>query len=101
MSTTKNYLTDEELDELNDIVSMYLDFAELRAKQKQPMKDRIDRLDAFLEFNEQDTLTDAGRISHKVAKELAEEQYDTFHQKRLEDPTKDDFDRFLEQNRLA
>src|SRR5690625_4770617 len=97
VTVAKNYLMEDELDELNHIVTMYLDYAELQAKRKKPMymKDWIGRLDAFLEFNEQDILTNAGKISREVANKLAEEQYDIFHQKRLTHPEKDDFDEFL------
>lgn len=102
VTVAKNYLTEDELDELNHIVTMYLDYAELQAKRKKPMymKDWIGRLDAFLEFNEQDILTNAGKISREVANKLAEEQYDIFHQKRLTHPEKDDFDEFLEREWL-
>jgi hypothetical protein len=58
VSVAKNYLTEEEISELNRIVSMYLDYAENMAKKKTPMKmvDWVKRLDTFLEFNEYDIL---------------------------------------------
>jgi hypothetical protein len=80
VSTAKNYLSEEELDGLNRIVSMYLDFAENLAKRHRAMKmvDWVNRLDSFLEFNEYDLLHDAGKISAKVAKQIAEREYEKF-----------------------
>jgi hypothetical protein len=73
----KNYLDEKEMDELNRIVSMYLDYAENQAKRKIPMvmKDWAERLDGFLQFNEYAILKDAGRISADIARKLAEEQF--------------------------
>lgn len=95
----KNYLSQEELSDLNRIVTMYLDYAESQARKKKPMymKDWAERLDAFLEFNEHEILTNAGKIKAKVAEKFANEQYEEFHQLRLAEPKKDDFDVFLEQ----
>ncbi|MEK4826674.1 virulence RhuM family protein [Niallia sp. FSL W8-0951] len=97
----KNYLTQEELSDLNRIVTMYLDYAETQAKRKKPMymKDWAEKLDAFLEFNEHEILTNAGRIRAKVAEQFANEQYEVFHQQRLAEPKRDDFDEFLEQRK--
>ena len=97
----KNYLTQEELSDLNRIVTMYLDYAETQAKKKKPMymKDWAEKLDAFLEFNEHEILTNAGKIKAKVAEQFANEQYEVFHQQRLAEPKKDDFEQFLEQKR--
>ncbi|MCG7314464.1 virulence RhuM family protein [Priestia flexa] len=102
VAVAKNYLSQEELSDLNRIVTMYLDYAESQAKKKKPMymKDWAERLDAFLEFNEHEILTNAGRIKAKVAEQFANEQYDVFHQQRLAEPMKDDFDKFLEQKKL-
>ncbi|KAB8136807.1 virulence RhuM family protein [Gracilibacillus oryzae] len=98
----KNYLTQEELGDLNRIVTMYLDYAENQARKKKPMymKDWAGRLDAFLAFNEHEILTNAGKIKAKVAEQFANEQYEAFHQQRLANPPKDDFDKFIEQERL-
>jgi len=76
----KNYLSEKELDELNRIVSMYLDYAENQARRQKPMvmKDWADKLDAFLQFNEYVVLQDAGRISADIAKKLAEEQFQQY-----------------------
>jgi hypothetical protein len=80
VSIAKNYLSEEELRELNLVVSMYLDFAELQAQRQIPMKmkDWVQRLDAFLQFNEYTVLKDAGKISHEIAKKLAETEYEKF-----------------------
>jgi hypothetical protein len=76
----KNYLNKPELDHLNRIVSMYLDYAELQAIRNKPMymKDWIDKLNAFLKFSEYDILTNSGTISHVVAMALAKKEYDVF-----------------------
>ncbi|MEB6551156.1 virulence RhuM family protein [Heyndrickxia sporothermodurans] len=102
VAVAKNYLSQEELSDLNRIVTMYLDYAESQAKKKKPMymKDWAERLDAFLEFNEHEILTNAGKIKAKVAEQFANEHYEVFHQQRLANPPKDDFDKFLEQKRL-
>ena len=73
----KNYLNEEELTTLNLIVSQYLDFAELQARGHKPMymADWKEKLDAFLTLNDQDILTDAGRISAQLAKELADREF--------------------------
>lgn len=100
ITVAKNYLSQEELSDLNRIVTMYLDYAESQAKKKKPMymKDWAQKLDAFLEFNEHDILTNAGKISAKLAEQFATEQYEIFHQQRLTEPKKDDFMKFIEEN---
>jgi hypothetical protein len=79
----KNYLNKPELDHLNRIVSMYLDYAELQAIRNKPMfmKDWIDKLNAFLKFSEYEILTDAGTISHDVAVVLANKEYEVYRKK--------------------
>lgn len=92
----KNYLGKEELDHLNRIVSMYLDYAELQAVRNKPMymKDWIEKLNAFLKFSEYDILHDAGTVSHDVAQELALKEYVTF--KKVQDRLyESDFDKIL------
>lgn len=76
----KNYLEESEIKALERIVSMYLDYAENQASRQIPMRmaDWVEKLDAFLKFNEYDVLTNAGKVSHEVAQKLAEEQYQTF-----------------------
>jgi hypothetical protein len=97
----KNYLKAKELEGLNRIVSMYLDFAEMQAKRGiiMNMQDWVNRLDAFLQFNEVDILKDAGRVSHEVALALAEKEFEQYNinQDKL---LKSDFDKMLEQNKL-
>jgi len=86
IDTAKNYLNEEEISELNRIVTMYLDFAEDQAKRRKVMymKDWEDRLDAFLEFNERDILDHAGSLKASVAKKLAGERYEDFNERRKE-----------------
>jgi hypothetical protein len=86
VTIAKNYLSEEELAALNNLVEQYLLFAEGQAMRRFPMKmnDWIKKLDAFLQLNDRDILADAGRISHMMAKELAEREYDKFNVKRLE-----------------
>lgn len=76
----KNYLTEDEIDTLNRIVSFYLDFAELQAKSHKPMymKDWISKLDDFLKMSDRELLTHAGTISAEVAKQKADLEYDKF-----------------------
>src|SRR5699024_9948282 len=80
VSTAKNYLQKGELKELNRIVGMYLDYAENQAEKHRAMtmKDWIEKLDAFLEFNDYEILDNPGKVSKKVAKQLAEEEYAKF-----------------------
>jgi hypothetical protein len=80
VSVAKNYLIEQEIKELERIVSMYLDYAESQAARQNPMRmaEWVARLDAFLRFNEYEVLTNAGRVSAEVARQLAEEQYARF-----------------------
>lgn len=77
VTVAKNYLTQDELTELNRIVTMYLDYAEDQAKRRQTMTmaEWSTRLDAFLMFNERELLTNAGKVRANVAKALAERRY--------------------------
>lgn len=79
----KNYLTHEEIKSLNRIVSLYLDFAEMQAEEHRPMymKDWINILDDFLRISRKDILTHAGKISAKLAKQKADQQYDKFKER--------------------
>lgn len=92
----KNYLTEKELKDLNRIVTMYLDYAEMQAESHNAMtmNDWIEKLNAFLKFNGREILHNAGKISHEVAKELAYKEYDKFKikQDRLYNS---DFDKFI------
>lgn len=80
VAVAKNYLIEKEIEELERIVGMYLDYAENQARREQLMKmaDWVVRLDAFLRFNEYDVLTHAGKVSAEVARQLAEEHYVAF-----------------------
>lgn len=79
----KNYLSEEEVDMLNRIVNLYLDFAELQAKSHVPMymKDWIQKLDDFLKLSGKELLNHAGNVSAEVAKLKANEEYDKFHER--------------------
>ena len=96
VTVAKNYLSQEEMDYLERIVSLYLDYAELQARRKIPMsmEDWSRRLDGFLEFNGEKLLTGAGKISAEQAKLHAETEYEKYRlvQDRL---YQSDFDRFL------
>lgn len=92
----KNYLSEKEIDELNRVVGMYLDYAENQARRQIPMtmKDWVSKLDAFLQFNEYNILKDAGRMSHEVALKLAEKEFDKFRV--IQDKNfESDFDRMV------
>jgi hypothetical protein len=80
VSIAKNYLSEDELAALNNLVEQYLLFAQGQAMRRVPMhmEDWVKRLDAFLVLNERDILTHAGHISHEVAKVRAELEYDRF-----------------------
>ncbi|MFG1395171.1 virulence RhuM family protein [Xanthobacter agilis] len=80
VGTAKNYLKTDEVEELNRIVVMYLDYAEDQAKRRRPvtMAEWADKLDAFLSFNERDVLTHAGRLRMDVAQKLAAERFEAF-----------------------
>lgn len=98
VSVAKNYLNTEELDYLERIVSLYLDFAELQAIRKVPMsmQDWAKRLDGFLEFNGNEILTGPGKISHEQAKLHAESEFEKY--RIVQDGLfESDFDRMLKQ----
>jgi hypothetical protein len=80
VSIGKNYLSEDQIDELNRVVMIYLEHAELQVKRKKlmAMNDWIERLDRFLQYNEYEILNNAGSISAKLAKELAEKEYDKY-----------------------
>jgi hypothetical protein len=80
VSIAKNYLIENEIKELERVVTMYLDYAENQAARQIPMKmaDWVQKIDAFLQFNEYKILKDAGKVSHEVAKKLAEKEYEKY-----------------------
>jgi hypothetical protein len=89
VAVAKNYLTKDELEILNLIVSQYLDFAELQARMKKPMHmcDWVRKLDDFLHVNDREILRDAGRVSHQLAKEQAEAEFEKYHHRQLAEPS--------------
>ncbi|MGL4337202.1 MAG: virulence RhuM family protein [Turicibacter sp.] len=99
VSVAKNYLSHDEMDSLNRIVTMYLDYAENQAKRKIPMtmEDWAKRLNAFLQFNEYELLNNAGTVTAEIAKAFAESQFEKYRivQDRL---FESDFDRLLKQS---
>lgn len=102
VTIAKNYLNEEEIGELNRVVTMYLDYAEDQARRHMPMytKDWIEKLDAFLQFNERSILTHAGTISRLLAEERAYAEFEKYEAQRRQleasQPTSD-FDKAVEQ----
>lgn len=80
VSIAKNYLNEKELEGLNRIITMYLDFAESQALKGvvMNMKDWIVKLDSFLQFNEIEILTHQGKVKHEVALALAESEFEKY-----------------------
>lgn len=104
VTVAKNYLSQPEITELNRIVTMYLDFAEDQARRKKPMHmaEWVQRLDAFLQFNERNILSHAGAVSHQLAEEHAHAQFERYEAERRRlgaaQPSSD-FDRAVEEVR--
>ncbi len=96
VTVAKNYLSEEELKQLNRIVSMYLDFAENQAERGivMTMKDWVEKLDAFLDFNGYEILENAGKVQKKVADALAIEHYKAFRV-RQDREYESDFDKLV------
>ncbi|MEK7580172.1 MAG: virulence RhuM family protein [Patescibacteria group bacterium] len=80
VGVAKNYLNEKELDGLNRIVTMYLDYAEMQAQKgiAMRMKDWVKKLDVFLQFNEKSILQNSGKVSHEVAVAQAESEYEKY-----------------------
>ncbi|MBU0504576.1 virulence RhuM family protein [bacterium] len=99
ITIAKNYLNKEELEGLNRIVSMYLDFAEDQAKHRKQifMQDWKNKLDAFLQLNEREILDNAGKVSKEVADQLALEQYEVYHKQRLFTEAKEEDEKDFEE----
>ncbi len=100
----KNYLSEDEITELNRIVSMYLDYAEDQARKKRPMhmRDWSEKLDAFLRFNEREVLQHKGTITHEVAAAHAHSEFEKFEELRrsLEaNQPSSDFDRLVDRTK--
>ncbi|WP_425058883.1 hypothetical protein SCACP_35310 [Sporomusa carbonis] len=83
VESAKNYLTEDEIDTLNRIVNMYLDFAELQAKNRKPMymADWLSKLDDFMKISGRDILTHAGTVSHEVAKLKANQELEKYRER--------------------
>ena len=96
VSIAKNYLSVDEMQELNEIVSMYLDYATRQARRHIPMtmEDWASKLDAFLQFNDADILQDKGKVTAAIAKAFAESEFEQYRiiQDRL---YQSDFDRLV------
>jgi hypothetical protein len=102
VTVAKNYLTEAEIRALNRVVTMYLDFAEDQASRRHPMHmaEWVERLDAFLQFNERNVLKHAGTVTHELAEKRAHAEFEKYdaERRRLEavEPTTD-FDRAVEE----
>jgi hypothetical protein len=90
----KNYLTPEELNALNRIVTAFLELAEVQALNRRPMymRDWLARMDDFLRLGGRDILTHAGRISHEQAVQKAELEFEKYHRAELAQPSKVELD---------
>ena len=86
VSIAKNYLGEDELKDLNLIVDQYLSFAELQARKRNPMymSDWVKKLNDFMTLNDKEILEHAGKISAKMAKELAESEYEKYRKKMID-----------------
>lgn len=96
VSIAKNYLNEKEIKNLNEIVTMYLDYAERQAKRGivMYMKDWAERLDAFLQFNEEEILQDKGKVTHAIAKAFAENEFEKYRKIR-DQKYVSDFDKLM------
>ena len=101
VTIAKNYLNEQELAALNNLVEQYLVFAEGQAMRRAPMhmRDWVTKLHGFLTLNERAILNHAGKISHEMAKELAEAEYEKFQRGQIEqsDQAGGDFDKAIKQ----
>ncbi len=98
VSIAKNYLAKEEMHELNEIVTMYLDYATRQARRHIPMTmaDWASKLDAFLQFNDAEILHDKGKVSAAIAKAFAESEFEQYRV--LQDKHYvSDFDRLMQE----
>ena len=102
VSVAKNYLSKDEMQELNEIVTMYLDYAIRQARRHIPMTmaDWASKLDAFLQFNDAEILQDKGKVTAAIAKAFAESEFEKYRV--LQDKTyQSDFDRLTEESGLV
>jgi len=104
VAVAKNYLTKEEISNLNLIVNQYLDFAEFQARQRREMRmaDWIKKLDGFLQLNDRSVLRNAGRVSAETAKQKAQKEFERYEAERrireASEPTSD-FDLMVDEVR--
>lgn len=99
VSVAKNYLIKDEIESLNRIVTMYLDYAENQAKKRVPMtmEDWSKKLNAFLEFNEYEILNNSGKVTAKIAKAFAESEFEKYRV--IQDREyESDFDKLLKEH---
>lgn len=99
VSVAKNYLLKEEIEELNEIVTMYLDYATRQARRRIPMTmaDWAEKLDAFLKFNDAEILEDKGKVTAEIAKAFAESEFEKYRV--IQDSLyKSDFDKLMEES---
>ncbi len=102
VSVAKNYLSEPEMQELNEIVTMYLDYATRQARRHIPMTmaDWAEKLDAFLKFNDAEILKNKGKVTAEIAKAFAESEFERYRV--LQDKTyESDFDRLLKESESA
>ncbi len=97
VSIAKNYLNEEELSELNNLVEQYLIFAQGQAKRRVPMymNNWIDKLNGFLTLNDREILNNAGSISHEIGKENAEKEYLKFKENKQKNISEGDFEKAI------
>lgn len=102
VTVAKNYLKENELKSLNRIVTMYLDYAEDQAERQQPMfmRDWVEKLNAFLQFNGREVLDNPGKVSAEIAKTLVLREYDKYNTRRLTETAEQpdsDFERVVKE----
>ena len=100
VSVAKNYLNEAEIRNLNEIVTMYLDYAERQARRGNIMymRDWVKRLDAFLQFNEEEILEGNGKITAAIAKAFAESEFEKYRVLR-DQSYQSDFDLLVDETR--
>lgn len=97
VSIAKNYLNEEELSALNNLVEQYLIFAQGQAQRRVPMymKDWVEKLNGFLTLNDREILNNAGSISHELGKANAEREYEKFKENRQKTIGEGDFEKAI------
>jgi hypothetical protein len=105
VTVAKNFLSEEEIRELNRVVTMYLDYAEDQARSHIPMymKDWVEKLDDFLRFTNRNVLSHSGKVSQKMMEQKAHQEFKTYDQKRRNeaDKTLSDFDKLVEETKKS